>query len=62
MLDCNIDICSPEVLMHFSDNYDYEVCCNSQHVWVHSCAAVLRGLKTQFLSLALCFCCAGHSP
>ena len=23
LLDCNIDICSPEVLIHFSDNYDY---------------------------------------
>lgn len=23
LLDCNIDICSPEVLIQFSDNYDY---------------------------------------
>jgi translation initiation factor eIF-2B subunit epsilon len=23
LLDCSIDICSPEVLIHFSDNYDY---------------------------------------
>lgn len=25
LLDCHIDICSPEVLLQFSDNFDYQV-------------------------------------
>lgn len=25
LLDCNVDICSPELLLQFSDNYDYQV-------------------------------------
>ena len=24
VLDCHIDVCSPEVLVHFSDNIDYQ--------------------------------------
>ena len=24
LLDCNIDICSPEVLIQIADNYDYQ--------------------------------------
>ena len=24
LLDCNIDICSPEVILQFSDNFDYQ--------------------------------------
>jgi translation initiation factor eIF-2B subunit epsilon len=26
LLDCQIDICSPELLLQFSDNFDYQVC------------------------------------
>lgn len=26
LLDCNVDICSPELLLQFSDNFDYQVC------------------------------------
>lgn len=26
LLDCNIDICSQEMLLQFSDNFDYQVC------------------------------------
>jgi translation initiation factor eIF-2B subunit epsilon len=25
LLDCNVDICSPELLLQFSDNFDYQV-------------------------------------
>ena len=25
IMDCQIDICSPEVLVKFSDNFDYQV-------------------------------------
>ena len=25
LLDCNVDICSPEFMMQFSDNFDYQV-------------------------------------
>ncbi len=28
LLDCNVDICSPELLLQFSDNYDYQVRCH----------------------------------
>ena len=33
LLDCNIDICSPEVLMQFADNYDYQ---NIRRDYVHN--------------------------
>jgi len=26
LLDCNVDICSPELMLQFSDNFDYQVC------------------------------------
>lgn len=26
LLDCHVDICSPEFLLQFSDNFDYQVC------------------------------------
>lgn len=25
LLDCNVDICSPELMVQFSDNFDYQV-------------------------------------
>ncbi|CAN0458654.1 unnamed protein product, partial [Scytosiphon promiscuus] len=25
LLDCNVDVCSPEVLVQLSDNFDYQV-------------------------------------
>jgi translation initiation factor eIF-2B subunit epsilon len=25
LLDCNVDICSPELMLQFSDNFDYQV-------------------------------------
>lgn len=25
LLDCNVDVCSPEVLVQISDNFDYQV-------------------------------------
>ena len=28
LLDCHVDICSPELLLQFSDNFDYQVCSN----------------------------------
>jgi translation initiation factor eIF-2B subunit epsilon len=24
LLDCNVDICSPEMMLQFSDNFDYQ--------------------------------------
>ena len=27
-LDCHIDICSPDLMLQFSDNFDYQVCYN----------------------------------
>jgi translation initiation factor eIF-2B subunit epsilon len=29
LLDCNVDICSPELLLQFSDNFDYQVSCSA---------------------------------
>lgn len=26
LLDCHVDVCSPEVLVQISDNFDYQVC------------------------------------
>ena len=26
LLDCHVDICSPELMLQFSDNFDYQVC------------------------------------
>lgn len=28
LLDCHVDICSPELMLQFSDNFDYQVCPN----------------------------------
>ena len=33
LLDCNIDVCSPEMLMHFADNYDYQ---NIRRDYIHN--------------------------
>lgn len=27
LLDCHVDICSPELMLQFSDNFDYQVLC-----------------------------------
>jgi translation initiation factor eIF-2B subunit epsilon len=32
LLDCHVDICSPEVLLQFSDNFDYQVSTYQQMV------------------------------
>ena len=33
VLDCHIYVCSPEVLVHFSDNYDYA---NIRNDYIHN--------------------------
>ena len=35
LLDCHIDICSPEVMIHFSDNYDYQDIRRNYHHHYH---------------------------
>jgi translation initiation factor eIF-2B subunit epsilon len=27
LMDCHVDICSPELMLQFSDNFDYQVLC-----------------------------------
>lgn len=41
LLDCHVDVCSPEVLVQLSDNFDYQVRCND-HVHVTAWNNVLE--------------------
>jgi hypothetical protein len=37
LLDCNVDICSPELMVQFSDNFDYQVRCVLFHAFLFAC-------------------------
>ena len=38
LLDCQVDICSPELMLQFSDNFDYQV---TYHAFLQNCCLTL---------------------